>query len=94
MRKAKDITISDDDQGRPRLPLLPSGLDTQMPEASPKVISIHISQGGIQTGSACWKLYCFEHGIQPDGQMPSDKAIGGAATRRVQHLLLGGDGRG
>ena len=35
MRKAKDITISDDDQGRHRLSLLPSGLDTQMPEASP-----------------------------------------------------------
>ena len=37
VRKAKDITISDDDQGRHRLPLLPSGLDTQMPEASPSV---------------------------------------------------------
>jgi len=58
------------------------------------VISIHISQGGIQTGNACWKLYFLEHAIQPDGQMPSDKTIGGAATRRVQHLLLGGDGRG
>jgi len=22
-------------------------------------------------------LYCLEHGIQPDGQMPSDKTIGG-----------------
>ena len=21
-------------------------------------------------------MYCLEHGIQPDGQMPSDKAIG------------------
>ena len=21
--------------------------------------------------------YCLEHGIQPDGQMPSDKTIGG-----------------
>ena len=57
------------------------------------VISIHVSQGGIQTGNACWKLYFLEHAIQPDGQMPSDKTIGGAATRRVQHLLLG-DGRG
>uniref|UniRef100_A0A8D1D2D2 Uncharacterized protein n=1 Tax=Sus scrofa TaxID=9823 RepID=A0A8D1D2D2_PIG len=26
---------------------------------------------------ACWELYCLEHGIQPDGQMPSDKPIGG-----------------
>uniref|UniRef100_A0A8C8ZNZ4 Tubulin alpha 3d n=1 Tax=Prolemur simus TaxID=1328070 RepID=A0A8C8ZNZ4_PROSS len=27
--------------------------------------------------NACWELYCLEHGIQPDGQMPSDKTIGG-----------------
>eukprot|EP00752_Nemacystus_decipiens_P005915 g5346.t1 len=40
-------------------------------------ISIHIGQAGIQTGNACWELYCLEHGIQPDGQMPSDKTIGG-----------------
>ncbi|VDL97518.1 unnamed protein product, partial [Schistocephalus solidus] len=42
-----------------------------------EVISIHIGQGGVQTGNACWELYCLEHGIQPDGQMPSDKTIGG-----------------
>jgi len=42
-----------------------------------EVISLHIGQGGIQTGNACWELYCLEHGIQPDGQMPSDKTIGG-----------------
>ena len=40
-------------------------------------ISIHIGQGGVQIGNACWELYCLEHGIQPDGQMPSDKTIGG-----------------
>merc|ERR1711924_389515 len=40
-------------------------------------ISTHIGQGGCQIGNACWELYCLEHGIQPDGQMPSDKAIGG-----------------
>ncbi|KAM4697536.1 tubulin alpha-1D chain-like [Rhinophrynus dorsalis] len=28
-------------------------------------------------GNACWELYCLEHGILPDGQMPSDKTIGG-----------------
>ena len=39
-------------------------------------ISIHIGQAGCQIGNACWELYCLEHGIQPDGQMPSDKAIG------------------
>merc|ERR1712205_97308 len=42
-----------------------------------EVISIHIGQAGIQTGNACWELFCLEHGIQPDGQMPSDKTIGG-----------------
>ncbi len=42
-----------------------------------EVISIHVGQGGIQIGNACWELFCLEHGIQPDGQMPSDKTIGG-----------------
>lgn len=41
-----------------------------------EIISIHIGQGGVQTGNACWELYCLEHGIQPDGQMPSEKTIG------------------
>merc|ERR1711939_794327 len=48
-------------------------LQTNMREA----ISIHVGQGGCQIGNACWELYCLEHGIQPDGQMPSDKTIGG-----------------
>ena len=42
-----------------------------------EVISIHVGQAGVQMGNACWELYCLEHGIQPDGQMPSDKSIGG-----------------
>merc|ERR1712125_270305 len=42
-----------------------------------EVISIHIGQAGVQVGNVCWELYCLEHGIQPDGQMPSDKTIGG-----------------
>merc|ERR1712112_581830 len=25
-------------------------------------------------GNACWELYCMEHGIQPDGQLPTDPA--------------------
>ena len=29
-------------------------------------------------GNACWELYCLEHGILPDGQMPSDESIGQA----------------
>ena len=39
-------------------------------------ISVHVGQAGCQMGNACWELYCLEHGIQPDGQMPSDKTIG------------------
>merc|ERR1712093_70457 len=42
-----------------------------------EAISIHCGQGGCQIGNGCWELYCLEHGIQPDGQMPSDKTIGG-----------------
>uniref|UniRef100_A0A3P9BUD2 Tubulin, alpha 8 like 5 n=3 Tax=Haplochromini TaxID=319058 RepID=A0A3P9BUD2_9CICH len=40
-------------------------------------ISMHVGQAGAQMGNACWELYCLEHGIQPDGQMPSDKTLGG-----------------
>merc|ERR1712076_119952 len=40
-------------------------------------ISIHVGQAGCQMGNACWELYCLEHGIQPDGTMPSDKTLGG-----------------
>ena len=42
-----------------------------------EVISLHIGQAGVQVGNACWELYCMEHGIHPDGQMPSDKTVGG-----------------
>ncbi|XP_071801049.1 tubulin alpha-2/alpha-4 chain-like [Asterias amurensis] len=41
-----------------------------------EVLSIHIGQGGVQIGNACWELYCLEHGIQPDGQMPNDHTPG------------------
>ncbi|KAG8479647.1 hypothetical protein CXB51_029385 [Gossypium anomalum] len=37
-----------------------------------EVISVHIGQAGIQVGNSCWELYCLEHGIQPDGMMPSE----------------------
>merc|ERR1712158_191780 len=39
-------------------------------------ISIHVGQAGVQIGNACWELYCLEHGIQPDGQMPKEGSIG------------------
>jgi len=42
------------------------------------VLSVHIGQAGVQVGNACWELCCLEHGIQPDGQMPSDTLCGGA----------------
>eukprot|EP00559_Dactyliosolen_fragilissimus_P009308 CAMPEP_0184855548 /NCGR_PEP_ID=MMETSP0580-20130426/761_1 /TAXON_ID=1118495 /ORGANISM="Dactyliosolen fragilissimus" /LENGTH=451 /DNA_ID=CAMNT_0027350089 /DNA_START=114 /DNA_END=1469 /DNA_ORIENTATION=+ len=38
-------------------------------------ISVHIGQAGIQTGNACWELYCLEHGIDADGKMPGDKSV-------------------
>jgi len=41
-----------------------------------EVISIHIGQAGVQMGNAAWELYCLEHGIMPDGQMPSDDTLG------------------
>ena len=37
-----------------------------------EVISIHVGQAGVQMGNACWELYCLEHGIQPDGTVPTD----------------------
>ena len=41
-----------------------------------EVISLHIGQAGVQIGNACWELYCLEHGIRPDGQMPADDDAG------------------
>jgi|UniRef100_A0A7S2UF05 tubulin alpha len=41
-----------------------------------ELVSIHVGQAGIQMGNACWELYCYEHGIQPDGSMPSDDTPG------------------
>ena len=40
-------------------------------------ISVHVGQAGVQIGNACWELYCLEHGIRPDGKMPSDKSLRG-----------------
>merc|ERR1712178_533501 len=46
-------------------------------EVMREAICIHVGQAGIKVGNAYWELFCLEHGIQPDGQMPSDKTIGG-----------------
>ena len=32
-------------------------------------ISLHIGQAGVQIGSACWELYCIEHGIMANGRI-------------------------
>jgi len=34
-----------------------------------EVISLHVGQGGIQVGNACWELYTVEHGLTPDGRL-------------------------
>uniref|UniRef100_H2SWL9 Tubulin alpha chain n=1 Tax=Takifugu rubripes TaxID=31033 RepID=H2SWL9_TAKRU len=39
-----------------------------------KVISIHVGQAGVQTGNACWELFCLEHNIGPDGAALDDAA--------------------
>ncbi|KAF5395035.1 Tubulin alpha chain [Paragonimus heterotremus] len=43
------------------------------PHTQRECVSVHIGQCGVQTGSACWELFCLEHGIQPDGLMNTDK---------------------
>lgn len=58
-----------------------------------EVISIHIGQAGVQIGNACWELYCLEHGIQPDGQMPSDKSLGGGDDSFTTFFSETGNGR-
>jgi len=40
-----------------------------------EIILVHLGQAGVQTGNACWELFCLEHGIQPDGQQPEGAAI-------------------
>ena len=38
-------------------------------------LSIHIGQAGVNMGDACWKQYCMEHGIKPDGSMETDGGV-------------------
>ncbi|XP_052866824.1 tubulin alpha chain-like [Anopheles cruzii] len=35
---------------------------------SREIIQLHVGQAGVQMASACWELYCLEHGIYPDGR--------------------------
>lgn len=32
-----------------------------------QVITIFIGQAGTQLASACWELFCLEHGVGPNG---------------------------
>lgn len=34
-----------------------------------EVVTIHVGQAGVQSGNACWELFCLEHGIDPEGHM-------------------------
>lgn len=36
-----------------------------------EVISLHVGQAGCQIGQQCWELFCLDHGIKEDGQMPA-----------------------
>jgi len=38
-----------------------------------EIISLHVGQGGVQVGNACWELFCLEHGIQPDGRVDGER---------------------
>ncbi|KRX17879.1 Tubulin alpha-3 chain [Trichinella nelsoni] len=58
-----------------------------------EVISIHVGQAGVQIGNACWELYCLEHGIQPDGQMPTDRSLGVADDSFTTFFSETGTGR-
>ena len=40
-----------------------------------EVICINIGQAGVQIGNSCWKLYCLEHNIQPNGKMIQEEII-------------------
>ena len=39
-----------------------------------EILSIHMGQAGLQVGSACWELFCLEHGINPSGLLPEENA--------------------
>lgn len=40
-----------------------------------EIISIHVGQAGVQVGSACWELFCLEHGVLNNGEMSPDKTL-------------------
>lgn len=36
---------------------------------SGEVVSLFLGQCGTQVASACWELFCLEHGVRTDGLM-------------------------
>merc|ERR1719222_299267 len=56
------------------LPASVAQTKNQQPTTMRECISVHVGQAGVQMGNACCELYCLEHGLQPDGTLPSDKA--------------------
>ena len=50
-------------------------------------LSIHIGQAGVNMGDACWKQYCMEHGIKPDGSMEQQGSmVEGEQKSDEQHV--------
>ncbi|KRZ31932.1 Tubulin alpha-3 chain [Trichinella pseudospiralis] len=58
-----------------------------------EVVSVHIGQAGAQIGSACWELYCLEHGIQPDGKFPMNTESSVADDSFTTFFSESGSGR-
>ncbi|KAB0799622.1 hypothetical protein PPYR_07502 [Photinus pyralis] len=58
-----------------------------------EVVSVHIGQAGVQIGNACWELYCLEHGIHPNGQMPPGQRIRGRDNSFGTFFLETGAGK-
>jgi len=61
-----------------------------------EIVSIHIGQAGVQTGNACWELYCLEHGINPDGTLGKDGVLANGTTddRKSYHTFFYETGMG
>ncbi len=36
-----------------------------------QVVSVSVGQAGVQTGNACWELFCLEHGLNQEGRAPA-----------------------
>jgi tubulin alpha len=37
-----------------------------------EILQVCVGGAGVRIGSACWELFCIEHGIQPDGTRIKD----------------------